>query len=840
MFTTLRLFLPLLLVPATLASSPQGGRSTNGPAVLSPDEFLQGRDLGADFTLADWGEVSGYFRHLAETSPRVRLQRLGSTHGGRDFLLATLSSEENLARLPEIRRMSHTLSDPRGRSDEELTQAVEQGKVVLFISPGMHSTETSPPQFGMQFAYELATSDEEPWVSARRETVVNLFPCTNPDGMDSVVSWYRKFVGTPYESTGLKELYQHYAGHDNNRDWFMLSLAETRLVTEQLYKVWRPQVYWDVHEQGSQRERFFVPPFRDPLNPNIDPAVITGIDLLGTRALLDMNREGLSGISTGVSYDMWWTGGNRNVPTRHNIIGLLTEAASIRLGTPLFLQPGDLAPPRGLNQYGPSNRFPNPWPGGWWRLKDVIDYEMAFGRSLLGSLSREGQLFRANALELAQRALTRGGEEGPRAWLIPPDNRDLSAVRRLCQSLNSTGVELRVAQEGFEADGRTWPAGTIVIPRDQPYGSHVKDLFEIQRYPEGDAPYDVAGWTLPVLMGVRRVEVMAPFDVNAVLASSVAEAMGAFAGDERLSVEPRRGWLDAANLDSWTSVLRNVNEGNLYTFVGSGPKRGLFIPGTGAYPTEKPVTFEKVPRIGLYAPWSGHMSEGWMRWVFDHFRVPYQSVRNESLRAGKLSDWLDVLVLPGVSAGQLDRGRSPGSVPAHLARGLDPEGAVAIEEFVRAGGRLVAVGRSSGWAAELLRLPLVDVTRGSEAQGFSCPGSVVRCIPEGPDILATAGLPASVPVFFSSSSAWKILEEDAAQKAQRNPAADMTVLARYAPSRALLSGWAQEPERIENQIAWISARYGEGSVHLMGFRPQYRSWSQGAFHLLLRAVFLPG
>ena len=228
-----------------------------------------------------------------------------------------------------------------------------------------------------------------------------------------------------------------------------------------------------------------------------------------------------------------------------------------------------------------------------------------------------------------------------------------------------------------------------------------------------------------------------------------------------------------------------------------------------------------------------------MRWVLDNFRIPYETVRNESLRAGGLMDWLDVLVLPGVSGGQLDAGRSPGSVPAQMARGLDPEGAVAIEEFVRAGGKLVAVGSSSSWAADLFRLPLVDVTRGEEAQGFSCPGSVVRCIPEAPGTVTTAGLPASVPVFFSSSSAWKRLEAEAAREAHLDPDAALTVHARYAPRRALLSGWAAAPERIEGQIAWLSARHGKGSVHLMGIRPQYRSWSQGAFHLLVRALFLP-
>ncbi len=191
----------------------------------------------------------------------------------------------------------------------------------------------------MQLAYELVTSDAEPWVSARREAVVLLAPSLNPDGLDRVVSWYREIQGTPYESASLPELYQWYAGHDNNRDWFMLSLKETQIVTRLLYKEWFPQVYWDVHQQGSRRERLFVPPFRDPLNPNLPATVIAGIGALGGRILYDMTRDGFQGVSTGVTYDMWWNGGNRNVPVRHNIIGLLSEAASANLASPIYLSP---------------------------------------------------------------------------------------------------------------------------------------------------------------------------------------------------------------------------------------------------------------------------------------------------------------------------------------------------------------------------------------------------------------------------------------------------------------------------------------------------------------------
>src|SRR5690606_4027719 len=145
--------------------------------------------------------------------------------------------------------------------------------------------------------------------------------------------------------------------------------------------------------------------------------------------------------------------------------------------------------------------------GGWWRLRDVIDYEHAFARSLLGSIAREPGIWTANALEAAERAIARGAAGAPRAWIVPSDNADVAAARRLCDALLASGVELGVAERDFAADGRRWPAGSVVIAAEQPYGTHVKDLFEVQQYPDGDPPYDVAGWTLPLLLGVRRVEV---------------------------------------------------------------------------------------------------------------------------------------------------------------------------------------------------------------------------------------------------------------------------------------------------------------------------------------------
>ncbi len=791
--------------------------------VTPPAEFL-GRPVGADFELADWNEVSSWFRLLSQQSSRVDVSKVGATTEGRDFLLAVISSESNLARLDEIREQARLISDPRGLSEQQKAKLIEEATPVLFISCAMHATETAAPQMAMELAYQLATAEDGVFARAREEMVILIAPSLNPDGLDHVVSWYRETVGTPYEATSLLKLYQYYAGHDNNRDWFGLTQAETRIVTRLLYSEWRPQVYWDVHQQGRQRERFFVPPYRDPLNPNLDPGIIAGIGALGGRALFDMTAEGFAGISTGVTYDMWWNGGNRNVPVRHNVIGILTEAASVKLASPVFLEPDSLRAPRSIQHYGSSNRFPMPWRGGWWRLRDIIDYELGFARSLLGSLSREPETWLANAMGASERAMARGEREGPRAWVIPSDQADRGAVRRLCETLLLGGVEIHVAGEGVSGDGRNWPKGSLVISMAQPYGTHVRDLFEIQRYPEGAPPYDVAGWTLPLLFGVHRVAVMEKIATPGKPVRELESLLVGFGG------RARRGLLDSQDSDAWDAAIAASAKGEGAALAVSGSVKGAIKVGsTARSPGWRNLRAQ--PRVGLYSPWSGVKNEGWARWVFDTHGLPYVTVRNEMLRAGRLSDFLDVLVLPGLSSGALDDGRKPGTVHPEYSRGLDPEGAVAIEEFVRAGGTLVTLGRSSSWAIDLFELPLTDVTREKDTE-FSCPGGVLRALPEDSDW--TAGLPESVSLFFSRSSAWSLPKP----KKGEPPAREMEVLLRYAPTRVLLSGWVRSPETIENQAAWVRAKHGDGQVHLFGFRPQYRGWSQDAFELLYRAILL--
>ena len=833
-----RLMLPLCLTVSLVSSLVLSANQVyaqepvQSDGVRSPEDYLR-RPVGTDFKLADWPTVSDYYRQLADQSENVLLREVGKTTEGREFLIAIISSKTNLENLDEIKKQTSIVADPRNRSDEEKQWAINEGKVVLFVTPTMHATEAAATEMGMQFAWQLATSEEEPFRSARENIVVVITPSLNPDGVDHVVQWYREHVFTPFEGTSMTKLYQYYTGHDNNRDWFMLTQAETRHLTGLMYQEWFPQILWDVHRQGNSRERFFVPPYRDPLNPNLDPGIVAGINVLGTRAVMDMQREGLNGIATGVSYDNWWNGGNRSVPARHNTIGILTEAASVKIASPVFQEETVLGDPLGQKKYQPSNSFIQPWPGGWWRLNDIVKYELSFGRSLLASINREPEFWLRNAMEAAERSIASGKAGGPRAWLITIENRDLHAVRRLADILMASGVEVSKAEAEFMADGRTYPPGTLIIWRDQPYGNYVKDLFELQKFPEGSAPYDVSGWTIPLLMGVHRVTVNHDFQANVSLLSNSGASTTEFPGDKRLADPSASNALSSLDSGSWTKLINSLQAGIEHRFVVKGASVGLILPG--AELEEDTLPIRSVPRIGVYAPWTGSMDEGWLRWVLDEFEIPFQTLRNETIRAGRLEDLVDVIIIPDVTKVQLNHGRKPEPSPPQFNEGLEPEGAIALERFVRQGGRVIAFDDASNWMIDLLQLPLVDVTEEKSAKEFSCPGSVLRGVFEEHPF--TAGLPPDIAVYFAKSTAWRVKNKEELKDVELKPEA-VTTLLKYAPTRVLYSGYIAKEEIIHDQMAWAVCPYGEGDVHLFGFRPHYRAWSQATFSLLFRSLFV--
>lgn len=804
-----------------------------------PSDVL-GFEPGTDSLLADWRQVSGYLNMLARRSPYVAADTLGRTTLGRPFQLLTITSPANHARLATIRQNQALLADPRRLTDAALAGLRTSQPAVILISNNIHSTEIASSQMGMTLAYRLAS--DPALQSLLDSVVVLLIPSMNPDGLDTVVSWYRQYKGTRYEGGPLPWLYHTYVGHDNNRDWFMLTQVETRLVTRLLYKDWFPEVVYDVHQMGAMGVRLFVPPFIDPVNPNLDPALVAGINLVGTQMAAALSDAGLTGVAHQQRYDLWWHGGFRSTPTRHNMIGILTEAASTRLASPITIPVDSVRqPPRGVNH-------PAPWPGGVWRMGDIVRYELVAAEALVRLAARDRLAFIDRFVALGQRAVAAGLAGRPFAYVLAPqaEQRDAEAWATLANLLMAGGVEVFRAAESFAADGREYAAGALVVPMAQPFRAHAKDLLEPQVYTPVDdrPPYDVAGWTLPYTMGVRADAVASPFTANLVRVDSVVPAPGRVEGAagaqtfvfaNRTNGESRA---IVALLAAGQTVALSAGGDSV---VVRGPRARQIlathaaVAGFHARASDARGALrgrQRLPRIALYQPWTASMDEGWTRWVFEQYGVSYTTVRDSDLRRGGLRRRFDVLILPDLEERSLLQGFDSTRIPAPYAGGIGDRGAAEVTEFVRGGGTLVCLDGSSNFAISRLNLPVTNVLAG-EASGpqvsrFYAPGSIFGVLlgGGGGGSPVTAGMPDSFQVYFENSAAFTVT----------GPA---RALATY-PAEPLRSGYARFQERLEGKAALVEAPVGSrgGRVILFGFRPQFRGQTHGTFKLLFNAVLL--
>jgi len=804
---------------------------------VRPSDAL-GFEPGADSMLADWKQLSGYLNRLAQQSRYVRVDTLGRTTEGRPFLLMAITAPQNQERLADIKRAQALLADPRRLSDAQLADIRAKQPAVILISNNIHSTEIASSQMAMTLAYRLVTdSTLRPLLDS---VVVLMIPSMNPDGLDSVVSWYRRYKGTRYEGGPLPWLYNKYIGHDNNRDWFMLTQVETRLVTRMLYKEWFPEIVYDVHQMGANGVRLFVPPFQDPVNPNLDPAIVAGINLVGVQMASDLYDAGMTGVAHQQTYDLWWHGGFRSTPTRHNMIGILTEAASARLASPVTLALDSVRQP------GPGVNYPAPWPGGTWHMGDIVRYELIAAAALVRLAARD----RLNTIDrfvgLGRRAVDAGMAGNPFAYVLPVEQRDPESWAALANVLLAGGVEVWRAAEPFTADGRRYSTGSLVVPMAQPYRAHAKDLLEPQRYtPVNDRPpYDVAGWTLPYTMDVRADVVNGTFNANLVKVDTVVPAPGRIEGSGEVFILKNR-----TNGES-QAIAALLTAGQSVTVLGDslmvrGPRARAILTEQAARhgfsatavqnapPTGQARTRQRMPRIGLYQPWTGNIDEGWTRWLFEQYGISYTTVRDSDLKKGALRQRFDVLVLPDAESGSLLHGLDTTRIPLQYAGGMTEHGAEAISVFVRGGGTLVCLDGSSNFAIARLNLPVVNVL-GGEASGpqvlrFYAPGSIFGTVlgeggAGGAGSSVTLGIHDSLKVYFESSAAFTV----------SGPA---RALATY-PREPLRSGYARFQERLEGKAALVEAPLGSGRVILFGFRPQFRGQTHGTFKLLFNAVLL--
>jgi hypothetical protein len=816
-------------------------------SIPSPSQLL-GMTVGADRVLADYKQITSYFRALDAASPRVSVESLGPTTLGADMIMAVISSEANIRNLPRLKEIARKLADPRGLSDAQVEELANEGRLFLLVTCNIHSTEIGASQMAMEWAHALATGDDAETRRRLDEVVLLLVPSLNPDGQTMETEWYRKNLGTPHEGGRMPWLYHHYVGHDNNRDWFMLTQKETRALSRAIYHHWFPQVWLDEHQMGATGPRIFVPPYSDPVDTDIHPLIWREVNVIGANMALRLEEAGKPGVIYAYAYDAYWPGGTKNTAWWKNVSGLLTEVASVRLATPVRIEKGELSGGRkGLVEHVPQINFPNPWPGGWWRLRDIMDYERIASDALLESCATYRRDFLRNA---ARRARAAVAAFAPRdAWRIPAAQRDAAGAHRLAALMAEHGVEVKQA-----ANGDAW------IPLAQPYGRFVEEMFTAQRYPEVKLvagrdivrPYDVSAWTLPLMMGVTAERAALPEGLGAFVAapSSAAPPSGAaFAlaptGPETAKAVAAAvaGGRAAMARSAITAGGREWPAGTVFADAAGAraamakTEPGLRWQALDAMPSGlEPL---RAPRVGLYKPWAASMDEGWTRFLLEQYGLAPKPLDNKTVRAGKLNLAFDVIVLPDVAKEVIATGRPRrdddalryfAELPAEYAGGLDKDGAAALKEFVKAGGTLVAFSAATEYVIDELALPVRNALARVRSEEFGSPGTLLR-VRVADDHPVTYGLPAEVAVFQDKALAF--------ETALPGAELERRVLASYPEDSrdVLMSGYLMGAERLEGRAAAVALTQGSGKVVLLGFRPQHRAQMPATFPFLFNSIW---
>lgn len=899
---------PLLLcLLLALAAAPAAGQEAEP---TSPEAFF-GHPIGADHVLPDYTEFAAYWRRLADESARMRVVEIGRTTEGRPQLMAIVSSPENLARLDRWRSISERLTRAEGVDSAEARRLAEEGRAIVWIDGGLHATEVLGPQQLLETTWQLVSRDDPETRRILRDVVV-LLVHANPDGMELVSDWYmRRAEPTERSTSDVPRLYQLYVGHDNNRDFFASTQVETENLNRQLFRTWYPQVVYDHHQTGPAGTVMFAPPFRDPFNYAIDPIVLSTIDALGAAMHTRFAVEGKRGVTSreGAGYSTWWNGGLRTITYFHNMTGLLTET----IGNPTPERIPFLA-----DRQLPSGDLVMPVAPQVWPFRRSVDYSVTANYAVLDHASRNRAPLLMNAWRMGRRAIERGrtdtwtarprrlervraamradsagsrpdsaasaryaamlrdpAERDPRAWILPADQPDVPTAAELVNALLENGVEVHRATRAFRVGGRRVPAGSWVVRADQAFRAHVVDTFEPQdhpddfRYPGGPPipPYDNAGWTLAMQMGVEYRRVLEGLPENAPLeridAWNVAPPPGEVTGSRRAA-----GWtfgpganaaFRAANrlLEAGEPVFRLTEAwegrpaGAFYVPAGSGTRarvetiareEGIDFAGARRDPTAA-VRLRR-PRVALWDRYGGSMPSGWTRWLLERWRYPFELAFPQRLDAGSLARDFDALILPDgavpVDSGVPEWPSMPDSaeVPAEWHPRLGHVTAEAtvprIRDFLEAGGTVVAVGSSAEALAKHLGLPLEPhVARRTEdgrivpvpQEEYFVPGSILRAdVVEGSPV--AWGMPDHANVSFNRSPVFRLAEG----------AEGVRPLLRFDTPTPLLSGWAWGEERLEGGVAAVEARVGRGTLYLFGPLITRRAQPHGTFKLLFNAL----
>lgn len=938
--------------------------------IPSPEAQFDHR-IGADRKLVSWDAAVEYLSLIGERSDRVNVRRMGETTDGRPFLLVEVSAPETIRNLERYKRLQQRLyfqdhrpgEDPRTlHSPGEREELFREHKAVLLYTCSIHATEVGAAQMSLELIYRLATSNDPAILDILANTILLLVPSLNPDGQAMVVDWYDRYVGTEFEGGSLPWLYQGYVGHDNNRDMYMYTQQETRLVGDILWNEWFPSLWLDEHQMGSRGPRIFVMPAADPINPNVHPLIYRLNGIFGQAQAAALEEAGKVGILYGETYTNFWPGAMAWTGWWHNQVGMLTELASVRIASPTVQAPARLGAPASMGEGGgrgsytpdgtqpaptdvqPRTNYPRPWLGGRWTLRDIVDYELIVSLATLEAAADARERLNRQIYEVNRGTIQQymaGAIGGPRddnvggygplppeipsekpgtgrvlpgafgaggtpyAIILPPDQGEAVTRARMLQLMERAGVQVEEATRAFAAEGVEYPAGTYVIRLAQVFGRYAKEMLETQVYPEVRLapdlppvpPYDVTAWSLGLQMGVGVRFVDRPFDASLRLVDGVPLPSGGVEGrGDVYVISPEYNAAFAAVNRLWGrgARVRRARHPVPPSTVGVELPPGAFIlesvarddvdqvarelgiPVTAVlrFPNEDLVEIAR-PRVAIYQPWQSNMDEGWTRWVLEDFDFEYTVLHPQDMRAAAaaagvgpdgdfripeesremwpphvarrapprvlyepLSDRFDVILMTDQRANSILEGNSSSSTPEVYRMGLGEAGLAGLEDFVRKGGRVVALGSATDLFIGKWPIPVEDVSEGLSSDDFLIPGSIVRLQADTAHPLAW-GMPSTTHGFFSRNPFFRI--------EYPFPSQDVSVAVRFPHEDLRASGWVRGEEYLAGKAAAVEVRYptlheGEpaGSLVLLGIRPQHRAQTHATFKLLFNALLNRG
>ncbi len=769
--------------------APTSSATSRPESIPTPKDVL-GFVPGEDRKLASWNQVIEYFTALAKASERVNFETLGNSTMGKPFVMATISAPENLALLSEYKKIQELLADPRklgppGVRDSKAAELIKRAKTIVLITCGIHSTEVGSYLSSMLIAHRLAVSNDPEIQRMLRNTIILLVPSLNPDGVDIVKNWYDKTLGTTYEGTDPPELYHKYTGHDNNRDWYAFTQVETQITVDKIHNVWHPQIVHDIHQQGEFGSRLFLPPYMQPVEPNVPKQIVAGYTELGNFMAKEMRAQGFKGITTDSTYDAWSPA--RAYSHYHGGVRILSETASCKIATPITVKFGELKKGEGYDPKKESANFGPVWHGGEWHLRDITNYMTSAAFLLLRHASENREAWLSRFYEIGRDAVRPRHKGELQGFEIMNGGANGSLLRYILQR---GGVPVIYGEPMNVQKSNT--ALHMYVPTAQPYGAFAKALLEAQRYPDlrdsaghPIAPYDVTAHSLSLLMGAEVQPVYGPLRYKRVLIEEESE-----------------------------------------------------LPYYG-----------KDSRVAIYKSSIPSIDEGWTRWVLQqngrtnpstnmdevvNHRVPFSSLLDSEALSSRLLDKYESIIIPDQRPNDILNGYRGGAMPPEYTGGLGPAGVKALREFVEKGGTLVCLNRASTFAIEQFKLPVRDVVADVPEKDFFVPGSILRIELDTTSPIAR-GMPKETIAWVEDSPVFEVVR--AGSDRVDVPESNVRVIARYpSDENPLLSGWLLGGNRIKGKAALVEVTMGKGRIILFGFRPQYRGQSLATYPLLFNAI----